>query len=181
MGKPPQKPSDEADQNQLDMAQKEGEAYQASLEYMANEVADNGATKQEGDYIVGLAQERAEGMYMLEEPGKLSWKEPGDKNCHIEVSVSDRADKRFIPGLSIKATLESAEGKKIGPFKVPFLWHPGLYHYGANIKVPGDGKYTVTVEIAPPDFMRHDKINGQRYKDAVTVEFKNFAVKAGQE
>lgn len=181
MSKPKQVPSDEADRNQLKMAREEGEAYHASLKYMAEEVADNGAMKEVDDYIVAIAQERAEGMYALKKAGELSWQEPDKENCHIEVSVSDRADKRFIPYLEIKATLEDADGKKTGPFEVPFLWHPGLYHYGANIEVPGDGKYTVTVEIAPPKFMRHDEENGQRYKDKVSIAFENFEITTGQE
>ena len=32
---------------------------------------------------------------------------------------------------------------------MPFLWHPYLYHYGTNAKVPGEGPYTVRVRIDP--------------------------------
>lgn len=60
-----QKPSDEADARQLRMASAEGKAYAKSLSYMATKVADNGAEKRAGDYIVGIAQERAEGMYHM--------------------------------------------------------------------------------------------------------------------
>lgn len=179
---PPTKPSDEADRKQLDMARAEGDAYQASLRYMAEEVADSGGTQRAGDYIVGYAQERAEGMYMLKSEGKLEWTEPDTENCHIEISVSDAGDHRFIPYLKIKASLKPADGgRKIGPFEVPFLWHPGLYHYGRNIKVPGDGKYTLTVTIKPPAFMRHDKTNGLRYADTVEVEFRDIMIKSGKE
>jgi uncharacterized protein involved in high-affinity Fe2+ transport len=173
-------PSDEADAQQLDMARAEGEAYHASLEYMAHKVADNGATQEAGDYLVGIAQERAEGMYHLTD-GELVWHEAGDHNCHLEVSVSDRADHRFVPALSITASLTAENGKTIGPVEVPFLWHPGLYHYGINLKLPGDGLYDIAVHIEPPTFMRHDKINGRRYADPVHVTFKGFKVKTGKE
>ncbi len=179
--KPPERRSDEADKNQLRMAKAEGAAYQKSLAYMAKDVADAGGKKRAGDYIVGYAQERAEGMYALSGDGTLKWSKPDGKNCHLEISVSDAGDKRFIPYLDIKATLTGPDGKTIGPLRIPFVWHPGLYHYGRNITVPGDGKYALKVDIAPPKFMRHDKVNGKRYADAVSVEFKNVPIRTGKE
>jgi hypothetical protein len=173
-------PSDEADKQQLKFAREEGAAYQRSLDYMVEKVADTGMKKAAGDYIVGIAQERAEGMYHLNGEGKLVWREPTDENCHIEISVSDAADNRFIPSLEVNAVLVSNTAT-IGPFVAPFLWHPGLYHYGANIKVPRAGKYTVIVEIAPPKFARHDKTNGQRFAESVRVEFPDLDIKTGQE
>jgi uncharacterized protein involved in high-affinity Fe2+ transport len=64
---------------------------------------------------------------------------------------------------------------------VPFLWHPGLHHYGRNIKVPGDGRYTLRVRVAPPALMRHDEANGRRYAATVEVEVKDVAIKTGRE
>jgi uncharacterized protein involved in high-affinity Fe2+ transport len=179
--KPPVKPSDEANRHQISMAKKEGAAYHASLKFMAEEVADSGGMKRAGDYIVAYAQERAEGMYMLKGEGKLVWGAPKDENCHLEISVSDAGDQRFIPYLEITATLTPDSGKAVGPFEVPFVWHPGLYHYGANIKVPGDGSYKLDVMIKPPTFMRHDEVNGKRYAKTVEVTFEKVAIKTGQE
>lgn len=181
MPKPSRSPSDEADERQLDMARKEGDAYHQSLLYMANDVADTGGVREAGDYIVAFAQERAEGMYMLRGEGELEWVEPGDENCHIEISVSDAADRRFIPALDIEATLIAESGATVGPVKVPFLWHPGLYHYGRNITLPGDGRYTLRIRIAPPNFMRHDKTNGRLYASTVEVEFPGVSLKTGKE
>jgi Fe2+ transport protein len=181
MRKPPEKPSDEADRHQIAMAKREGAAYHASLKYMAYEVADNGGQKQAGDYIVAFAQERAEGMYMLESEGALVWDEPTDQNCHLEISVSDAGDQRFIPYLHIMATLTPKTGKPVGPFEVPFVWHPGLYHYGRNVKVPGDGTYRLDLVIKPPTFMRHDKVNGVRYSKTVEVTFESIKIKTGKE
>lgn len=178
---PPEKPSDEADRHQIAMAKKEGAAYNESLKYMAYEVADAGGQKHAGDYIVAYAQERAEGMYILKGEGKLEWMEPGDENCHLEISVSDAGDHRFVPYLTITATLTPKSGKAVGPFEIPFIWHPGLYHYGRNIKVPGDGDYRLDVVIKPPQFMRHDKINGKRYAKTVEVVFDKVSIKTGKE
>ncbi len=179
--KPPEKPSDEADRHQIAMAKKEGAAYHASLKYMAEEVADSGGHKRAGDYIVAYAQERAEGMYMLKGEGKLEWDEPKDENCHLEISVSDAGDQRFIPYLEISATLTPESGKAVGPFTVPFVWHPGLYHYGKNIKVPGDGAYRLDIVIKAPTFMRHDEVNGKRYAETVEVTFEKVQIKTGKE
>jgi hypothetical protein len=62
----------------------------------------------------------------------------------------------------------------------PFLWHPWLYHHGLNWKLPGDGAYIIRVLVEPPDFMRHDKINGRRYAEPVEVEFRNVQIRTGQ-
>jgi hypothetical protein len=179
---PPEVQSDEADKNQLEMAKAEGAAYQKSLKYMVEQVADTGAMQEAGDYRIGIAQERAEGMYALMGEGELEWQKPGkDMNCHLEISVSDRSDHRFIPYLDIEATLTKESGETVGPFKVPFLWHPGLYHYGKDLAVPGDGSYDVKIKIAPPTFMRHDEKNGRRYAETVEVTFKGAKVKTGRE
>ncbi|SMC79070.1 Fe2+ transport protein [Fulvimarina manganoxydans] len=177
---PPAKPSDEADQNQLKMAKEEGAKYLASLDYMAEKVADTGGKMRAGDYIVAFAQERAEGMFHRKD-GKLEWIEaPSDMNCHMEIAVLDAADHRFIPYLDIDCTL-SLEGQEIVRFKPEFLWHPGLYHYGRDLKLPGDGVYDLSVKIAPPTFPRHDEKNGKRYADPVEVTFEKIRIETGHE
>lgn len=178
---PVDRPSDEADEHQLALARQEGAAYAQSLRYMAEEVADTGGQQRAGDHLVGFAQERAEGMWQLHQ-GKLQWHEPGPKeNCHLEVAVCDGSDGRFVPYLEIKATLVAADDRQVGPFNVPFVWHPGLYHYGRNVEVPGGGTYTLRVRIAPPTFMRHDQVNGRRYAEPIDVEFRDVRITPGRE
>lgn len=179
--KPPREVSDEADENQLAMTKAEGDAYQKSLAYMVEDVADTGGTAKAGDYIVGFAQERAEGMYMLQSEGQLEWDEVGEEKCHLEISVSDAADGRFIPYLTVYATLTPERGEAVGPTEIPFVWHPGVYHYGKNVKVPADGHYTLHVRIEAPTFMRHDEVNGKRYAETVEVTFKDIEVRTGRE
>lgn len=70
--------------------------------------------------------------------------------------------------------MASETGETIGPFKVPFVWHSGLYHCGANVQVPGDGRDTTKIRIAPPRFIRHnrlndDRLNDRRYADTIEV------------
>ena len=178
---PPERPSDEGDARQLDLARQEGAAYRAALQYMVTQVANTGGEQRAGDYVVGFAQEKAEGMYHPK-GGALEGMAPdATENCHLEVSVRDAGDNRFVPYLTVRATLTADDGRHVGPVDLPFLWHPGLYHYGKNLEVPGDGRYTLRVEIAPPPFARHDKVNGKRYAEPVTAEFRDVQITTGRE
>lgn len=177
---PPMRQSDEAERDELEMAKKQGEAYRKALSHMTEEVATDGGEQRVGDYIVGYAVEEAEGMYHREN-GELVWREPTDENVHVEISVRDGADHRFVPGLSIEATLVGPDGSDHGTHELPFLWHPWLYHYGRNWRVPGDGEYTLEVRIAAPDFPRHDEENGKRYAEEVEVEFTGVEIETGQD
>lgn len=62
----------------------------------------------------------------------------------------------------------------------PYLWHPCLYHYGRNWRVPG-GLYTLRVRFDPPDYHRHDKVNGRRFAKGAEIVFKNVEVRTGRE
>lgn len=172
------RPSDEADQRQIDLAGDAGEAYRRAVDYMIEEVAHTGGREHEGDYVVGFAQEEAEGMYRLRD-GDLAWVEPTEEeNCHLEVIVASAAAGRFVPHLTVTATLEG-EGETVGPEEIPFVWHPGLYHYGKNLALPGDGTYDVTVEVEPATFPRHDRTNGDRFAEDVVVTFEDVDVMTG--
>ena len=174
------KPSDEATEQGLELAREQGEAVGRAARHMMFEVAHDGGEQPAGDYIVGYAVEEAEGMYHLE-GGELEWREPEDENAHVEVSVRDRDDGRLVPGLDVEATLVSEDGQEIGPFQVPFVWHPSIHHYGINVKVPGDGRYTLRVRVGPAPFPRHDEENGDRYAEGVEVEFEGVEIETGQD
>lgn len=177
---PPMKSSDEASSQQLELAKQQGQALQQALDHMMQKVAHDGGEKSAGEYLVAYAVEAAEGMYQLQDD-ELVWQEPGDKNVHVEVAVRDGADGRFIPGLTVYATLIDESGQEVGTHQQPFLWHPWLYHYGRNWQVPGDGTYRLKVNIEPPTFMRHDKKNGKRFAAPVEVEFTSVSIKTGQD
>lgn len=178
--RPPMDPqTDEASREQLDAARAQGEALRQAIDLMTNKVAHDGGMKEAGEYIVGYAVEEAEGMYVWSDGG-LQWKEAEDANLHLEVVVCDASDGRFVPGLGITATLETKDGEEVGTNEQPLLWHPMLYHYGRNWTVPGDGQYRLRVVVDPPTFARHDKVNGRRFTERVTVEFESVDVKTGQ-
>ena len=178
--KPPMKVSDEAQRDELNMARQQGDLYTKALNHMAREVAYDGGEKPAGDYIVAYAVEEAEGMYHLRN-GDLKWEEPKEENTHIEIAVRDGSDNRFIPALDVTLTVIDQNGEEIGQHKQPFLWHPWLYHYGRNWKIPTEGEYTLKVRIEAPDFPRHDRENGLRFADPVEVEFTNVTLGVSRE
>lgn len=172
--------SEEGDAKGLRLGRAEGKAYGRTLKHMTDEVADAGGKVTRGDYIIGYAVEKAEGMYMPSRTGRLKWMEPKRANAHIEVSVCDRADGRFIPVLDVTVTVIDSRGKKIGKHKTPLVWHPYLYHYGRNWTLPGDGRYTLRIQFPAPKIHRHDEKNGKRMSKGVDVTFRNVRVKTGK-
>ena len=177
---PPMDPdTSEATARQLELARAQGEAYGRALEHMTGQVASDGGELPAGEYLVGYAVEEAEGMYHLVD-GELTWHDPGDANAHLEVSVRDAADGRFVPGLRVTATLVDPSGKEVGTHEQPMLWHPMLYHYGRNWQVPTDGEYLLRVHVDPPTFHRHDEVNGRRFAEPVDVEFSGVRIQRGK-
>ncbi len=173
------RPSDESNKEQLRLARVQGDALQQAIDNMVNKEA-HGALQKAGDYEIGYAVEHAEGMYTFNSAGELEWHNPDQENAHIEVVVRDAADGRFIPALTVEATLIDSQGQEVGTHQQPFLWHPWLYHYGRNWQVPGSGEYTLRIRVAAPDFPRHDKTNGKRYAAPVEVVFNKVHIDAGR-
>jgi hypothetical protein len=176
--KPPMKSSGEADRKQLQLAREQGDAFERTVKEMTQDES-HGAAQPAGDFLIGYAVEHAEGLYVME-GGRLVWHNPTNENAHLEIVVQDASDKRFIPGLTVHATLIDGSGREVGTHRQPFLWHPWLFHYGLNWVVPGDGEYTLRMQVEAPDFMRHDKENGKRYAQPVKVEFRNVKTRTGQ-
>lgn len=173
--KPPMRVSEETKRNHLELAKKQGEALKAALDEMTQNIAQRGSEKRAGHYLIGYAVEKPEGMYHVM-GNELSWHEPRDENIHIEISVRDGGDGRFIPALDVRLTVLNAEGEVVGTHQHPFLWHPWLYHYGRNWKLPGSGKYTFQIHIDMPNFHRHDKENGRRFTEPVDIVFKDIEI-----
>ena len=177
--KPPMHTSEESSAEQLRLARKQGEALDAALQAMDRESDSGVIVQRAGDYEIGVAVEKAEGMWHPRD-GELVWENPGEGNCHVEVCVRDRADGRFIPGLDVTVTLLDPDGNELGTHEQPFLWHPWLYHYGRNWRVPEAGEYRMRVRVEPPSFMRHDHENGRRYLEPVEVEFDGVEIEPDQ-
>lgn len=177
---PPDKPTDEATKQGLQLAHEAGQAYLRMVDYFIQNVATSGQKKRAGDYIIGCAVEEAEPLYYRMGPDLKLGEPPLGDNAHLEIVVADADDGRFIPELTIFATIIDASGKEVATLHLPFLWHPTMYHYGRDFHVPGAGKYTVRVAIDAPTFPRHDKVNGKRYAQPVTAEFTGVDIKPGR-
>lgn len=170
--------SDESSRPEIGLAKAQGVAYGSALKYLTSMEANDSGEREIGDYIVAYAIEDAEGLYHIQK-GKLDWVEPTAYNCHIEVTVRNAADGRFLPGLSVNAKLFDTGGSKIADLVLPFLWHPWIYHYGANCKVPGDGTYKLQVHVDVPEFPRHDRVNGLRFLQPADAQFE-VKIKTGR-
>ena len=177
--KPSMHTSEESNARQLELARRQGAALGAALDAMDQESDSGVIVEQRGDYEIGVAVEEAEGMWHRHDD-ELVWENPEDENCHVEVCVRDRADGRFVPGLEVAVTLIGPDGSEVGTHEQPFLWHPWLYHYGRNWRVPAEGEYRIRVRIRPPEFKRHDHENGHRYLDPVEVEFEGVEIEPGR-
>lgn len=153
----------------------QGDAYGRALAHMTDVVADNGGEQAAGQYLVGYAIEEAEGMYEWDGT-ELVWVEPEGDNVHLEVTVRDGSDGRFVPNARIIVTLVAPNGEEVGTHEQPLVWHPMLYHYGRNWRLPTDGDYTLAVRIEPPRFLRHDETNGCRFVTPVDVTFEHVRV-----
>jgi hypothetical protein len=140
-----------------------------------NEVPGRGETITAGDYKVSYSVGPAKGLYEFSS-GKLEWKEPEEANTHLDVLVTDAKDGRFIPGLSINATLIDRRGSQAAAAHLPFVWHPERNHYGANVKVPESGDYVLQLHIFPATFTRADKEEGKRYIVDADVTFEGVHV-----
>lgn len=161
------------------LAVAQGDTYTLALDEMKQE--DSHAAKTVDDYIISVACEDAEGMYMYDTTGKLEWMIPDkEDNQHFEVVVQDKDDKRFIPELEISAQLLDSNKKVVAEINVPFIWHPFLFHYGINCKIPKAGKYFAKINIKKPSFHRHDEVYGKRYPKDVLVTLGPISLKPGR-
>ena len=96
------------------------------------------------------------------------------------MAVADVDDGRFVPGAKVSVRVADADGEQVEAATLPLLWHPVPYHYGATLRLPTDGTYSLEVRVEPPTFRRHDEENGDRYGGTVTVTFDDVDVKTGQ-
>ncbi len=81
---------------------------------MTGEVAHDGGEQEAGHYRIGYALEEAERMYEWTDV-ELVWRDLGDENVHVEVSVRDASDGRVVPGVRVFATLIDPDGNEVAP------------------------------------------------------------------
>lgn len=128
----------------------------------------------------GYAVGEANGMYHLMN-GKLQWEEPQDENAHFEVAVRDGADGRFIPQLTVYATLVDSEGTERSE-----RISSGSSSIRACITTGAIGGHRATARTRCAcgskrlNFTVIIVSDGKRYAEPVEVEFSNVEIQTGQ-
>ena len=172
--------TDEADAKQLELAREQGESYRKALEHMANDVAHDGGMQEAGEYLIGYAVEEAEGMYMWED-GELDWQDPEDENLHVEIAVCDALGRALRPLPEGHRHAHRPRRQRGRHARAPDALAPDALPLRAQLEGPGRRRRTrCKVRVEPPTFMRHDDVNGCRFKEPVETTFENVKVERGQ-
>ena len=166
------------------LARIQGDAVADALYTMLHGVAVFGAEQRSGDYLVAFADEFAETFwkkhgddlrYALEE------EESNAHNAHVEVGVRDARTGRFLPGLNVRVTVTAPDGHRAGSSAVALMWHPWLYHYGMNWRIPGaSDHYTVQVHADPPSWRRYGRESGSLFAQPIDLDFTSVRFRTGQ-
>jgi uncharacterized protein involved in high-affinity Fe2+ transport len=164
---PTWEPSNEASQPQLRLARDQGDAAAAEVRWLLRNTL--AAEMPAGEYHIAYAFTAPKGWWAPEDSG-LAWHDPSG-NAHLAVYVRDGADGRPVPGLTVRTTLLDPAGRPADARELPFGWDAFMNEYGDNLSLPGAGTYTLRIRVDPPDYWRHDPVNGDRYTDSAVAEF----------
>jgi uncharacterized protein involved in high-affinity Fe2+ transport len=175
-------PASARSEGQLELARGQGEALTRTLHAMW-EQATSGAEQPAGDYRVAYAVEYSEAYWHYHGDHfqyATEYEESAAKNCHVEAAPLDARTGRFLPGLQVEATLVGKDGRTVGTRAEPFMWHPWLYHYGENWRVPESGEYRLRLRFAPPSYRRYGREAGRRFASPAEVEFTSVKIESGE-
>lgn len=170
-----------AETNALAVAQ--GTALRRAFLAMTTDTAVDGASVRIGDVVLAYAVEFAEPYWVRDGDALVYFHRPeesAETNAHVEVAVLDAQSGRFLPELSVTATLIDADGNTVGTHAQPFMWHPWLHHYGENWRIPGAGRYRLRVHVDPPKWPRMDRALGNRFATPIDFEFSDVKLLTGQ-
>jgi hypothetical protein len=132
-----------------------------------------------GGYLIAFSTEYARNL-SFPSKGRPRWQSLKKENAHIGIAVHDEKDLHFIVGLTVTVSVMDSNGNDIGTKIHPLLLRPGLYHYGVNWVLPGDGEYTIHVKIETPETMLYNEENNTRYLTSNEVNFFHVNIKTGQ-
>jgi uncharacterized protein involved in high-affinity Fe2+ transport len=76
---------------------------------------------------------------------------------HLDVTVHDQLRRLYIPYLRVRATvLDMLTQREFSVDLEPMIGE--WVHYGANIALPHPGRYSIVVNIQPPDITRYKRL-----------------------
>ena len=158
----------------VELAVNEGDALDQPLVDMLRNPDASGSQVRSGDYRVAVIVQHARGDWE-ERNGKLAFVSPDSDIgpiAHMDVTVRDAATGRLVPDLNVHATILDSRRRAIDTYSMPFMWHPWMSHYGLNVPVPGDGRYTVRVRAEAPAFRRYGSSALRKFNKAIDAEVR---------
>ena len=177
-----QAPLSDAATAATDLVQAQGDAYHEALTALYED-ANSGASQLAGDYRVGYAADYALATWERDESGKFAYdidtEESTQLNAHVEATVQETRTGRFVPGLRLTATLATRQGGALGTHELPFEWHPWVFHYGENWRVPRAGFYRLHLHGEAPAFRRYGREAGRVFAHGFDVNFDSARVLTG--
>jgi len=176
-----QAPLSDAAATDAELAQAQGDAYHETLAALYED-ANSGAAQPAGDYLAGYAIDYALAAWELQD-GKFKYaidtEESTQLNAHVEATVQEARTGRFVPGLHLLATLADGQGRPLGAQELPFEWHPWVFHYGENWRVPHSGYYRLHLHADAPSFRRYGRTAGRVFARGFDVNFDSVRVVTG--
>ena len=166
-----------------ELAQAQGDVEHQTLGALYED-ANAGAAQPAGDYRVGFASDYALATWDFDEKKNkfkfaIDTEETTQLNAHVEATVQETRTGRFVPGLHLTATLADLAGHELGTHELPFEWHPWVFHYGENWRVPRAGLYRLRLHAEAPAFRRYGRTVGQVFGRGFDVSFDSVRVVTG--
>lgn len=166
----------------MPLARAQGNAIKRAVEGMISKTAIDGEQINYGPYLLTYAVEFAEGYWRFKNDKLLyniKVENSAEKNAHIEVAVFDAISGRMIPGFDVETTF--LRGDDTITTVIPTLmWHPWLYHYGNNFRVPKKGKYELHIKTSPNHLRRYGEEFGKNYGKDIEHVFTDVDIRTGQ-
>jgi uncharacterized protein involved in high-affinity Fe2+ transport len=157
------------------IARQEGTATDRPIAALLRGANTSGSQLSSGDYKVAVIVQPARG-YWEARNGKLSYVDSNNNVgsvVHMDVIIRDATTGRLLPGLNVRATVLNSRKKEIGTYAMPFMWHPWMNHYGLDVAVPENGRYTIRVRADAPAFRRYGSTALRKFNRVIDAEFRN--------
>jgi hypothetical protein len=148
---PPQAASGASTPAQLLLAEQQGKADTAILDWVLANSGPLVGDARAGEFRIAFTITPAEGWWDKAAGGTLAWHEAPDGNVHLRIFVLNLADGRMVPGLTLRATLTDANGNEQS-VPVDFGWYPLMNAYGGNFPLDADSVYTLRVTVGRSNF-----------------------------
>ena len=166
---PPAAGSGNEAQGKLSLAQKQGLADTALLDWVMENSGPLKGDMRAGELRIAFTVTPAEGWWDKAGGGKLAWHDAPENSVHLRIFVVDDNDGRFVPGLSVHAMLIDSNGNEQSA-PADFGWYPLINAYGGNFPLDADSSYTLRVTVDPLPRL-HVFDEGKRFRQTMIAEF----------